>query len=800
MHCDPAIDTGVQAVGVKPGLIVVAQKCKSDKNVMEPGAKTSREKPLVPKCQLSEKELRRIFQAKCEDFKMKFSEKLYQRFEKHQTKKLFHRIFEMESCSLGPMAASAVAETIYRHNDIRVLCLSGNNLGNSGAAAFADLILATRRVIALDLSSNSIGDAGASTIFQALQENKSLYSLKIGSRSGVGRNSFGLKAIQACQAMLFKNHVLAELDLAMTEITADAVQFLANGLMNNKTLQVLNLSDNNIQTRGAAMITSACIEGSRIRDLNIASNHLKDDCAQPFAKFLSQCMTIRALNLSGNSLTVRFANAISGPLASGSLLEELNLSNNPLGGKGIAALGSAIGASTHLKVLNFMQCNIDASGFSEFCQAIRKNTSLVKVMFGYNPIRDEGAKSFAAVMRKHPALKDVDLELCEIGDAGSEELFKALAQAPAMERFSIKNNTIRNGVPIQKAVSDNPRILFLNAEYNDIDFKVFTEIQRAVKTNQKMWRDNQKQRIENAVTLMAEVNGKLSDTRSSITEERQMIDLLTKKLQDTKDYLVQAEVDKVKHLEDLERKLTDVSNEADRELTAQRDEQEKMRAELSKLESETSATHSKNDREIMNFQRECKTLKQVEADLAELKKNSAETDVTLTHKLQEAKLRYKDCLDMFKAAWQQLQDERAEAQRQKELAEAAANAPQESTSRRKGKTSRRKSPRKGSPSKASKKSPEPAQVPDDTASQRSEGAKSQRSVAETASQRSGQAAESPRSLTARSNTATEPAESADAGPRHEEAAAPAPAQDATVETPKRKKSKKASGSTKKARK
>ena len=230
-----------------------------------------------------------------------------------------------------------------------------------------------------------------------------------------------------------------------------------------------------------------------------------------------------------------------------------------------------------------------------------------------------------------------------------------------------------------------------------------------------------------------------------------------------------------------------------------------MRAELSKLESETSATHSKNDREIMNFQRECKTLKQVEADLVELKKTKGETEYTLTHQLQEAKLRYKDCLDMFKGAWQQLLDERAEAERQKELAEAAekaANAPP--SSRRKGKTSRKKSPKKGGGSKLSKKSPERAA--DDAASQRSEATKSQRSVLETASQKSGtEATTSQRSLSVRSTTSGEPQEQPDAPPpeaspepRHEESAAPAPAQDAAAETPKKKKSKKASGSTKKS--
>jgi Ran GTPase-activating protein (RanGAP) involved in mRNA processing and transport len=446
----------------------------------------------------------------------------------------------MDACGLGPRACNVIAELVYQHPLIRVLSLSGNTIGDLGCAAFADLLLQSERIIALDLSSNSIGDHGASTIFQSIGHNKSIYSLRLGSTSAVGRNSFGMEAIIDLEQMLIANKTLAELDLSMSEITADHVDVFARGMQVNHNLEVLILANNNIQSRGAATVLAACAH-SRIQELNLAGNHMADDVGPAFAKFLHSSSRIRVLNLSGNNLTARFTAAIAGPLAGGCGLEELDLSGNPIGGRGASAIKLA--GNKKLRVLSLAHCKIEAAGFGEFCADVAKNSALVRVSFAHNPLRDEGAMRFAAVLPAHSSLREVDLELCEISDPGAEALFPALAQSPSVDRFSVKNNLIRNGLVIQKAVADNPRLLSLNVEYNDIDFKVFTEIQRLVRVNQKAWRDGQKQRIEDACVLKAQVEIQLAEVRASIYEERQTIALLQKKLVDTQDYRVTSEAD-----------------------------------------------------------------------------------------------------------------------------------------------------------------------------------------------------------------------------------------------------------------
>jgi Ran GTPase-activating protein (RanGAP) involved in mRNA processing and transport len=168
-----------------------------------------------------------------------------------------------------------IAEFIYQHPSIRVLSLSDNSVIDAGCLSFTNLLLQSNRIVVFDLTSNWIGELGASTIFQAAVHSKSIFSLRLGSTSAVGRNSFGADAIQDIEMMFAQNRVLAELDLLMSEIHPEQVDVFAPGLRQNHSLHVLTLANNDVQTRGLAMILQACID-TQLRELNLSGNHLQD--------------------------------------------------------------------------------------------------------------------------------------------------------------------------------------------------------------------------------------------------------------------------------------------------------------------------------------------------------------------------------------------------------------------------------------------------------------------------------------------------------------------------------------------
>lgn len=606
---------------------------------------TSSNPPII-----SDEEMKRIFLAKCQDFNLSPNDKLFARFLKHRSSVNKRKTFSLENCSLGPLSAAVVAEIVFDHPDFRVLSLTGNNIGDNGAYEIANLINQTETLISINLSSNSIGDSGASEIFKSLLDNKTLVNLSIGSVSGVSRNYLGINSLTQLSKMLLRNKVLSDLDLSMTEITADTIEPMIVGLSANQTLRVLNLSNNNIQSKGSILVFSNCVN-SQLEELYFSNNLIKDDIAPYVDNFLKQNRSVKILDLSGNQLTHRFTTIISSSLGSGSTLEGLNLSRNPIGARGIIPLGSALAKNKSLKKLSIYGCKIQTSGFVTFCKQMQNNTSLVIFECQKNPIRDDGATSLSEVIDVHPSLREINLELCEISDEGAKNLFNAISKSESIEKISIKNNLIRKGEPIQKAVGENHKIMFLNIEYNDIDFKIYEDIQKLTKSNLKRWKDSQKERVANQVEVLQNVNADLDEVRQQIVEEREMIEILTRKYLEAQDSLLEAEKSSKLHLENLDQQFNDICLQGRNLVEEYRIEMDKLRTLSQEKEMDITNQSNHLQREQENYKMDSKTLSTIEAKIAFSTKENVQTLEELDRKLEESKRMYKDMKLMLISAF-----------------------------------------------------------------------------------------------------------------------------------------------------
>lgn len=624
----------------------------------------------LPRLVLDEDDLRYIFEEKCKDFGLKFTEKLFQRFVNNQSKKTFKKIFEMESCSLGPLAACAVADTVYKYNNIKVVCISGNNIGDKGAAAFSTLLQSTSRIISVDISSNSIGDLGCSLIFKALKENKSVIQLKIGSSSGVARNTLGVKSIQQMAEMFSENKVLSEIDLSMTEITADTIQAISKGLKENKTIQVINLQNNNMQTKGASYLLRALVN-SQIRELNFSNNHIGDVASKEFANFFQTNKSLNTLNISGNSFTAKFTGAIAEALGANTSIRELNLSKNNIGGQGIAALGPVFTTNETLHHLNVSFCKIDAAGFETFAINLKQNKTLQCLNLGHNPLRDAGATKLADIIKVHPSLRDIDLELCEINDSGSDNLFKALTQSKIVDTVSIKNNLIKNGIPIQTCVNENTHILNLNIEFNDIDFKLFTEIQRQVKSNMKAWQDGHKTRIEGELESLQECEANLHLTRNSIADERKEIAQLEETLSAAEASLVEAQESKKTNIANLEQQFKDICDKCTEQLDRLREEHGNAQHDVDMMTQTRDSLAMNLESEISNFKQYNKTFAKTNQTIDEMGTSTVDELRNLDLEIKDKRQRYKDAISILTDAYESVKAQQAA---QAAIQEAQANA------------------------------------------------------------------------------------------------------------------------------
>ncbi|EAX90280.1 Leucine Rich Repeat family protein [Trichomonas vaginalis G3] len=634
---------------------------------------------LIPKMQLSEDEVRKIFNAKCDDFGIFATNQLFDRFLQNQVRKSFSKIFEMNSCSLGPKAASAVAKVVFAHPHIKLLSINGNSIGNKGVLQIAELIYRSHTLISVDVSSNSIGDSGAKAVFMAMKSNKTIVSLSIGSSTGVSRNSLGSSSAAELSSLLKENHVLSDLDINMCEITQDTISTIATGLKFNHTLQVLNLGNNNICSKGCRKLLHA-IMNSQITTLNISNNHIKDDTAPIFVQYFTKNDKIRSLNIAGNHFTKVFTKAIAQTFADCSQITDLNMSHNPLGSQGIDEFGVAIANNHYLQNLNISMCQIDSINFQSFCNKLEKNSSILNLNLSHNPIGDQGAVMLCNVIKKHPTLVDIDLELCEITDVGGDQLIPCFEVSQTIQRVSVKNNLVRNGKILVDVTQNNPRLIYFNIEYNDIDFKYYNQTNKNIQSNYNHWRGKRKEKLKNQVNKTSDVEFSLYATRDNIVNERNEIVSHHSTIEELKVKCDELKITKEASLKDLGEKLEFVTKEASQQMERIHDIRQEMDFRKEEFEKDIEMLQHKKSVELDNFRRDTSALSGLESRIADTRQKVYSDMQELNNRVIGARQKYQDAVQLMIEAWQ--------AARQA----AAKNQPEkpENESQKRKKSSRRK--------------------------------------------------------------------------------------------------------------
>ena len=476
---------------------------------------------------LTEKELKEIFSSKCEDSRTKFTDKLFQRFCKHYRKRECVKILSFESCGVGPKCTSYLSKILLKHSNFRIINLSGNPLGEDGASELTNIIRTSPYLISIDVSSCSLSDKSCAMFFDALADNKSIVYFNISSVSGVTRNSFGEKTIAALDKMLEFNLILNELNISQTEIPPTAVKQIAHGLQHNTTLEILDISNNNCRSTGAIQIMNA-LKHSHLKELNFSNNHIKDDVAVHFNNFLQVNKYLKKLDLSNNSFTHKFITAIAVSILNNKTLEDLNLSKNAITGRCMDTFGTALGGNGGLKRINIAACQIDSAGFREFCARFNKNTEIESFICNNNQIQDAGIISFSDVIRMHPKLREIDFEFCEITDNSTVSLFSAVGASNTITKVNVKNNLIHNGEAVQQAIMQNKKLICINFDYNDIDYKTTNDINKLIALNVKNQREIKEGSYEEICERLKQTTIKLREIREKIIDERSYSDVLNK--------------------------------------------------------------------------------------------------------------------------------------------------------------------------------------------------------------------------------------------------------------------------------
>lgn len=642
---------------------------------------------------LSEPDLRIIFQAKCEDFKLAFTESLFQRFLRRQKDLSSPKILHLESCGLGPIAANIIVEAVFRKSTIKILNISDNSLADKGACCLADLIYNSHSLVSVDLGSNHMTDEGTKIIFTALKANKHIVHLSIGGISSIGRNIIGPNAAQEIANCLQENKVISELNFSMTELNSYNAKIISQGLVNNHCLTHLDLSRNNIRSSGAISLFKS-LSHSSIVELKLSSNHIGDDVSPNFVVFLTKNPKLRVLDLSANDLGFRFMTSLTNSAIS-STVEELILSKNPLGGRGISAFGPYLAQNSSIRILNVNGCQIDCNGFAEFCLNLQRSQSLEVLQVQHNPLTDEGITKLAIALNYCKSLRELDLENVEMTDPGAYKLFRALNQTK-ISVLSVKNNLIHDGSFVQNQVESNKNLIKLNIEYNDINYKATKEILQIVSANMKKWRKTRdKLKIEE---LHADVdpNQELKQIRVLISMENDEIREFSKEFTQLQTSYNLIRDKTMKHKNELEERHDKTSNEVSQFIEQCRNGKSDIMTAISKTESEISQLSAKLARDSETCKTQYKAIDNLQNKIEARKVDYQKQEDNLNEQLQFARLKYTDAKESLIAAWTILRE-------QKELAAIAMQENDSTPEIEKPETNRKGKKGKSSKASSSKK-------------------------------------------------------------------------------------------------
>ncbi|EAY22751.1 Leucine Rich Repeat family protein [Trichomonas vaginalis G3] len=589
---------------------------------------------------LSLDDVRNIFQAKCDDFNIRATDKLFTRFERQLLDKPFLKVFQMESTSIGPLASASIRNILTVHPNFKVIQLAGNSIGNKGAIEFAQLILNTSSIVSIDLSSNGIEDKGMAAIFNAMRRNKTIISLNLGSRPGMTRNSIGNEAAAALSQMLANNLVLSELDLSMVEITVENVGTIASGLSKNTTLCELNLSNNNIQSRGVAQILP-CLVSSRVSALRLSGNHLKDDCGTYFANFFKQNKNVNTIDISNNGLTARFIATIAPTITKCEAIKEFNLSKNPLTGRSAEIFSKIISANSTLKSLILQACKIDLTGIKEFALGLAQNRGLQVLNLSNNSLRDDGLDSLSRAFVSQRGLEQLFLDLTEMGDKSCDSIFTALSKSETIKSISIKNNLVKDGAPILQFIQNNSKCRKLSIEYNDISYAYIQQISKAVSQNKHRWQQQNESKTTSGTRSLEELENELNDCREMIKAQRDDIISLNTSLENAQKEQIETRKNQIHNLSTLEIVDRGASKTLRNLLDENRNYLDKMDHELNVAKQEFNVIASDLDNERERFNADMSGIaslgRQIEANQEKYEKELHELDVQIRDKILEYK-------------------------------------------------------------------------------------------------------------------------------------------------------------------
>ena len=369
-----------------------------------------------------------------------------------------------------------IAQSLCKHNKLKMINLRSNNITEKAAEALASIISSNTGLIKLYLGNNKI-QLGVITISTALTNISSLKVLDLEN------NNIPKEAADELSAAIRVNNSLEKLWLDGNHLGSSTVM-IVNALKQVTTLKELSLNDN--QNRGeelAPALTSIISHNKSIEILLLNDNYLNDDGVIKIAQALCKHTKLKMIDLRGNNITERSAEALASIISSNTGLEELYLGNNQIQ-LGVITMSTALKNISSLKVLDLFNNNIPGEGADELSAAIRSNSSLEKLSLNDNILSASMAVIGKACCH-NSSLKELNFRNVGILVAAANDIAGVITFNSSIQLLSMSDNNLQSSgfMVIANALKDISSLKSLYAYGINVTSTVSEELSSVIEHN-----------------------------------------------------------------------------------------------------------------------------------------------------------------------------------------------------------------------------------------------------------------------------------------------------------------------------
>ncbi|OMJ85744.1 hypothetical protein SteCoe_12872 [Stentor coeruleus] len=432
---------------------------------------------------LSQLQLKKLYQAKCEDLNIPVLPDQQFRFYVYCFKHFYQRSFEMQDSGLGEKSAKAIGEILSYNDNFAYIVLGKNMFGDEGCLSIAKGLKKNLTIVYIDLSSNSLSPEGSEKIMKVLSSHESLAGLNISSYEGLHRNRLCSNGSNGLKCLLTKSMTISYINIARTSI-GEGLKIIIDPLKTSMSLTSLDLCDNNIGNLYLEGFLRS-LELSCVIDLNISSNCICNKGAEYVGDYLSKNPLLEKLNVANNGIKTKGAKKIFESLSNNSHLKILLMQGNCMNNGLSEEMAGSLAVNMALEELDLSGCMIKNCGIVMVAECLTRNRKIRILRLSGNGIGDGCLEELSISFTNNKTIKLIDLSCNKIKDYGAKFLAQGLKGSISIEEINLKENSIKDegGNHLANAIKLNPNIIRINLDLNKITSKCLAGIKENLNTN-----------------------------------------------------------------------------------------------------------------------------------------------------------------------------------------------------------------------------------------------------------------------------------------------------------------------------